>query len=79
MRHGIDGYFGEIAHFQRRLSLFGAAVSAALLLLLAVLRQPAMREMLDDSRRFGFEGRTSTSSASCSSCAVPRSNSDATR
>ncbi|MCC6348359.1 MAG: energy transducer TonB [Candidatus Eisenbacteria bacterium] len=56
MRHGIDGYFGEIAHFQRRLSLFGAAVSAALLLLLAVLRQPAMREMLDDSRRFGFEG-----------------------
>lgn len=56
MRHGIDGYFGEIARFQRRLSAFGAAVCVAFLALLVVLRQPAVREALDDPKRFGFEG-----------------------
>lgn len=57
MRHGIDAYFLEITRFRRRLSLLGAAVCAAVLGLLALLRQPAVVEALDDPKRFGFEGR----------------------
>ncbi len=56
MRHGIDGYFREIAEFQRRLSVLGAAVCAAVLAVLVALRQPAVREALGDPKRFGFEG-----------------------
>lgn len=56
MRHGIDSYFRQIVEFQRRLSAFGAAVCLAVLGLLAVLRQPAVIEALDNPRRFGFEG-----------------------
>lgn len=56
MRHGIDGYYREIARFQRRLSGVGAAVCAACLGLLAVLHQPPVRDALNDPKRFGFEG-----------------------
>jgi len=56
MRHGIDGYFREIAAFQRRLSAFGAAVCAAMFALLLVLHQPVIRDALGDPKRFGFEG-----------------------
>lgn len=56
MRHGIDAYFREIERFRRRLSLIGLAVSAGFLLLLALLRQPAIVEALGDPKRFGFEG-----------------------
>jgi len=57
MRHGIDGYFREIEHFQRRMSGIGIGVSALFLLLMFVLRQPAIVAALDDPKRFGFEGR----------------------
>jgi len=57
MHHGIDGYFREVARFQRRLSAIGAGVSALFLLLMVVLRQPAIVAVLDDPKRFGFEGR----------------------
>ena len=56
MRHGIDSYFREIVEFQRRLSAFGAAVCVLVLLLLVVLRQPAVVDALGDPKRFGFEG-----------------------
>jgi len=56
MRHGIDSYYREIAEFQRRLSAFGAAVCVGVIVLLAVLRQPAVVEALSDPKRFGFEG-----------------------
>ncbi len=56
MHHGIDGYFREIERFQRRLSAFGAGVSVLFLLLMLVLRQPAVVAVLDDPKRFGYEG-----------------------
>lgn len=56
MRHGIDGYFREIARFQRRLSAFGAGVCIAFLALFALLHQAPVREALNDPKRFGFEG-----------------------
>lgn len=56
MRHGIDSYYREIAEFQRRLSAFGAAVCVAVIVLFAVLRQPAVVAALADPKRFGFEG-----------------------
>lgn len=56
MRHGIDGYFREIERFQRRLSAIGGVVSVFVVLAMAVLRQPAVVEALDDPKRFGFEG-----------------------
>lgn len=56
MRHGIDGYFLEITRFQRRLSGIGAAVAVAFLALFLFARRPEVVAMLDDPKRFGFEG-----------------------
>ena len=56
MRHGIDGYFLEITRFQRRLSGFGIAVALGFLALFLAARRPEVVAVLDDPKRFGFEG-----------------------
>lgn len=56
MRHGIDGYFLEIARFQQRLSGIGLAVALGFIALFLGARRPEVVAVLDDPRRFGFEG-----------------------
>jgi TonB family protein len=56
MPHGIDGYFSELERFHRRLSAIGIAVAAALVLALLAARLSGVTRVLDDPKRFGFEG-----------------------
>jgi TonB family protein len=56
MRHGIDGYFQELETFHRRVSAIGVGVAVFFLVALFVARQPAVETVLDDPKRFGFEG-----------------------
>lgn len=56
MRHGIDGYFLEIARFQQRLCGIGIAVALGFLALFLGARRPEVVAVLDDPKRFGFEG-----------------------
>lgn len=57
MDHGIDAYFTELARFRRRLASLIVVVSLWALVLLLALRQPAIRELMPDPMRFGFEGQ----------------------
>lgn len=57
MRHGIDGYFDEIARFERRTFSLIVSVACALLLALLIARRPEIVAALNDPKRFGFEGR----------------------
>jgi TonB family protein len=56
LRHGIDTYFGEFLANRRRVSGLLLAVSAALSLLIVTVGRPLTKEVLEDPRRFGFEG-----------------------
>jgi TonB family protein len=56
VRHGIDGYFHELETFHRRLSAIGAGVAVLFLAALFLARQPAVERVLNDPKRFGFEG-----------------------
>ena len=56
MRHGIEAYFDEIAHFRRRLGGLMVGVSLASLLLLAFAGRELARVLTEDTKRFGFEG-----------------------
>ena len=56
MQHGIDGYFRELERFHRRLSAVGIAVLAVFIAAMFAARQPAIERLLDDPKRFGFEG-----------------------
>ena len=56
MRHGIDGYFHELDTFHRRLSVIGGSVAVFFLVAVFAARQPAVEQVLDDPKRFGFEG-----------------------
>jgi TonB family protein len=56
MRHGIDGYYRELEQFYRRVSAIGTGVSLFFLAAHFAARQPAVVSLLDDPKRFGFEG-----------------------
>ena len=56
MRHGIDGYFEEISRFQRRLGLLTIAVALGFLALILIGQRPEIVALLNDPKRFGFEG-----------------------
>jgi TonB family protein len=56
MRHGIDGYYRELEHFHRRVSAIGMGVALFFLAALFAARQPAIKSVLDDPKRWGFEG-----------------------
>lgn len=56
MRHGVDGYFEEIAGFERRTSGIGLAVSLTLLAAVLAARSPEVVDALNDPVHFGFEG-----------------------
>lgn len=56
MRHGVDGYFAEIARFERRLAGIGLAVSFTLLAAQFAARNPGVVEAINDPKHFGFEG-----------------------
>ncbi len=59
MRHGLDGYWRELARFRRRLAVsLLAAAAASLLVALAAMAWPQWREPFADPERFGFEGPT---------------------
>jgi TonB family protein len=58
MLYGSQQHFAEIERFERRLSLMMAGVAVALLGMLALATQPAVRRRLPlNAQRFGFEGR----------------------
>lgn len=57
MDHGIDAYFTELARFRRRLASITVVVSLWALVILLALRQPAIRDLMPDPMRFGFEGQ----------------------
>lgn len=57
VRHGIDGYFSELEAFHRRLSALGVGVAVFFLVALYAARQTAVQTVLDDPKRFGFEGQ----------------------
>ncbi len=56
MRHGIDAYFDGLARDRRRVALIGIAVALAFLGGEFLSHQPAVRAVLNDPKRFGFEG-----------------------
>ncbi|HYM81998.1 MAG TPA: energy transducer TonB [Candidatus Limnocylindria bacterium] len=56
MVHGIAAYFAERARFARRTSLVTLAVGAAFLGMLWAGRAHPVRDALDRTARFGFEG-----------------------
>ena len=55
LTHGIDTYFGEFFANRRRVATVLLAVSAALATILAVAGRRTS-DILDDPKRFGFEG-----------------------
>ena len=58
MQHGSHQYFAEISRFERRLAVMMVTVAVALLGVLALATQPALRRRLPlNAQRFGFEGR----------------------
>ncbi len=56
LSHGIDTYFGEFIANRRRVAGLLLGVSAMLSLLFVALGRPFTKEVLEDPRRFGFEG-----------------------
>ena len=56
MRHGIDAYFDGLARDRTRLARIGVVVALVFMGGELALHQPAMRAMLNDPKRFGFEG-----------------------
>ena len=56
MRHGIDGYFDGFARDRRRVARIGIAVALAFLAGEWGAHQPAVLAVLNDPKRFGFEG-----------------------
>lgn len=56
LTHGIDTYFGEFIANRRRVATVLLAVSGALALVIAVGGRRFTSEVLDDPKRFGFEG-----------------------
>ena len=57
MPHGIDAYFEDLARDRRRIARFGSYVLAAALLAELALMPRAVVEVLNDARRFGYEGQ----------------------
>lgn len=57
MPHGIDAYFAGLARQRRQLAAWGAGVLAAALLLEWAATNRDVTAILNDPRRFGFEGR----------------------
>lgn len=55
LTHGIDTYFGEFFANRRRVAAVLLAVSAALAVVVVIAGRRAS-QVLDDPRRFGFEG-----------------------
>ena len=56
MRHGIDAYFDGLARDRIRLACIGIVVALVFMGGELALHQPAMRTLLNDPKRFGFEG-----------------------
>src|SRR5262245_3273741 len=56
LTHGIDTYFAEFAGNRRRVALVLIAVSAVLSALMVFMGRRVTEEIMDDPRRFGFEG-----------------------
>ncbi len=56
MPYGIDAYFSEQQSSKRRFALASGLVALLALLFMSALRGHAVREALDQARRFGFEG-----------------------
>lgn len=56
--HGIDGYFGEFAAHRRRVATVLLVVSTGLGMLTWIGGRRAVTSVLDDPKRFGFEGPT---------------------
>jgi TonB family protein len=56
MRHGIDAYFGRLARDRQRVAWFGITVALAFLAGEMAARQPQVVAVLNDPKRFGFEG-----------------------
>ena len=54
--HGIDTYFAEFTANRRRVAATLLAVSAALSLAFVTVGRRVTTELLDDPKRFGFEG-----------------------
>lgn len=58
LRHGIDTYFGEFLANRRRVASVLLSVSAVLAGVVAFAGRRIASELLDDPKRFGFEGPT---------------------
>lgn len=56
MQHGIDAYFAEQRSSKRRFALACGVATVVALLFMTALRGHAVRQALEQARRFGFEG-----------------------
>ena len=56
LTHGIDTYFGEFFANRRRVATVLLAVSSGLAVVIAVAGRQVTHELMDDPKRFGFEG-----------------------
>ena len=56
LTHGIDVFFSELAANRRRVATALAVVSAVSALLMVAAGRRVTSEVLDDPKRFGFEG-----------------------